>query len=195
MAAWRDLSQRDQLQNAICKTVTLWATGRTPSSTVCQGKGGRDASDRFSDSGVRGVESGIPSDRQLVRNFDQVEYTGDNGVYKVIDGVRPVIKWGTCRAYCSTGPADLQHVLQIDLGQGHLAVNQQQRVVLFEGNVCTAEQERIGQAGGDSRDAVGGAGAHNHCIVVNRPAGEWAEQIVVVVQSQPVGRTGEYGLR
>ena len=111
---------------------------------------------------VEGPASLPPAHRQGVRHADPVEDARDHEVHQILDRLGPVIETGTGGQDHRPEPGQLQHVLEMDHGQGRLAGHQHQGPAFLDRHVGGPLDEAVAGALGDRRQGPHGAGADHH---------------------------------
>ena len=104
--------------------------------------------------------------------IELVEHAGDDVIDDVVDRLRMVIERRHRRHDRHAHAGELEHVLEMHLGERGLAHDQHQAPALLEHHVGGAVDEVLAVAVGDAGERVHRAGHHRHAVGLERTGGD-----------------------
>src|SRR5687767_8715479 len=84
----------------------------------------------------------LPARDECLWNPELVEHSGDDEVHEIADAARAMVKCGGRREDHGPGPAQAEHVLQMDRAQRSFARDEDQPSPLLEGDIRRPLNER-----------------------------------------------------
>ena len=141
----------------------------------------------------------LPPRLQPVRNLQQVQHLPHHEVHQIRHPSGVEVKTGIRRTDGRARQRQLLHVADVNEGQRHLAVADDERSAFLERNHCRAAEQVAPAARGDLAQGSRGAGEDDHSVVEKTAGGNDRAHVLVGVDKEAsfevlgVGAGGKMG--
>ncbi len=129
----------------------------------------------------RGVHVAVPALGEGGGNVELVEHARDDVIDDVVDGLRMVVEGRHRRHDRHAHARELEHVLEMHLGERRLAHHQDEPAALLDHHVGGAVHQVLAVAVGDAGERAHGARDHHHALGLERAGGDRRAHVALAV--------------